>query len=186
MSEYNAEYGIPAGDRDENATPEPIVLEPITIEPAREWQLPQSIRHYGTVWTPLTEEDANAAVAEFGTDELPALFALVRRLVWQSRQNIDADDFRLTHIWERAGEIADQKGYCGVFDEIMDQLGTGYERTIDVNVTVSVNTTVTIPVTMPRNADASEYIDTSDVEEALSNSDLSSYDWEVTGTEAAD
>ena len=48
----------------------------------------------------------------------------------------DASDHRLAPIWERAHEIADERGHCETFDEMMESLGAP-SREIDVTFTVT-------------------------------------------------
>jgi hypothetical protein len=48
----------------------------------------------------------------------------------------DASDHRLSPIWERAHEIADERGHCETFDEMMESLGAP-SREIDVTFTVT-------------------------------------------------
>ncbi len=99
--------------------------------------------------------------------------------------DIPAHDHRLTHIWESAAEIADQKGYCGIFDEIMEELGTGFTREMEYCVTVTETVTYDVHVTGPRNATQS------DIEEMVADIDLDDWsetdrDREVTNYESAD
>jgi len=61
--------------------------------------------------------------------------------------NIEPYDSRIAHIWQRAGEIATERGYCAEFDSMMMALGTGYRRTRIYNVSVVTNVTLTIPIT---------------------------------------
>lgn len=84
-------------------------------------------------------------------------------------------DPRLTPIWDRAHEAADEAGYCGVFDELMDTIGAP-TRERDYTVDLDITMTVSVPVTA-RPADvesngSSEFsnnIDGSDVDEAIRN-----------------
>lgn len=174
MSGYNAEYGIPAGDRDNaeetTATPEPIVLtpEPEVVEPLAPWNVPNALNYYGSTWEPLTKEKADELVAE-GELDITRLLATVRHLLWQNRRDIQADDHRLTHIWEQAAEIADRRGYCDVYDSIMEELGTGYAREVELCVTVTETVTYDVHVTAPRNADQR------DIEELIEDIDLDDF-----------
>ena len=165
MSGYNAEYGIPAGDRDNaeetTATPAPIELveEP---KPYAPWD---------------TGTFANI-------DELDKarLLATVRELQKNANKDISADDHRLIHIWESAADIADRRGYCDVFDSIMDELGTGYTREQEYCVTVTETVTYDVHVTAPRNAtqedieELVEYIDLDDWSETDRDREVTNYE----------
>jgi len=48
----------------------------------------------------------------------------------------DASDHRLAPIWEQAHEIADNRGHCETFDELMEELGAP-SRMVDVTFTVT-------------------------------------------------
>lgn len=116
------------------------------------------------------------------------LLLTARHLVDESRKPIQADDYRLQHIWEQAGEIANDKGYCNVFDEFMSELGTGYERTREYCLTVQVTRTYDVHVTAGRDAnmyDLNEALDGWSVEDIESNENTDS-DWEITNWEYAD
>lgn len=183
MSGYNADISQPA-ERDDENTPAPVVE---TVAHLGDYELPSDIRYtWATEYKPLSKDEMQTIIDQTNMAELsvPRLLATIRFLKHELRKDISADDSRLEHIWEQAGELADEKGYCDAFEYMMAQLGTGYAREEDVIVTVSINTTVTIPLTIKRGADASDYIETSDVESALNDQlDLSSYDWEVQDVE---
>jgi hypothetical protein len=170
MSGYNAEHGIPAGDRDNTEeTPAP---EPVYVLPYNPWEFSET--HYGTTFAQMTAGQAEVE-ADHQEWDVKRLLATIRHQSWQLRQTIQADDHRIQHIWEKAGEIADQKGYCSVFDEIMEELGTGYAREVEYCVTVTETKTYDVHVTASRNADQR------DIEELISEVDLS--DWSETDSE---
>ncbi len=182
MSGYNAEYTAPR-DNEELAdlpaeTPAPIVL----VETYNVWEFPTEC--YSATFEPMTDEQAEIALTK-GNWDTKKLLATVRNLSWQLRRDIPADDPRLTHIWESASEIADRRGYCDVFDSIMDEIGTGYTREMEYCVTVVETIKYDIHVTAPRNADQS------DIEELIQYETLSDHteierDWEVESYESAD
>ncbi len=175
MSGYNAEYTAP---RDEE-TPEPIVL-PETVTPMAPWNVPTELNLYGSTFEPMLKEDADKLIAE-GTVDVAQLMATMRQLLWASRQTIQADDYRIAHIWEQAGEIADQKGYCDVFDTFMDDLGTGYAREEEVVAWVDVTVKIPVPITMRRDGDVMDYLDNSTIDDAFSMAsiDITSDSWEL-------
>lgn len=154
MSGYNAEYTAPRDNETEEATPAPIELveEP---KPYAPWDT-------GT-FANLEELDK------------ARLLATVRELRIEANKPIQADDHRVAHIWEQAGEIADRRGYCDVFDSFMDELGTGYTREAEFCVTVTETVTYDVHVTAPR--DSSQ----SDIEALIEDIDLN--DWEDTERE---
>lgn len=58
---------------------------------------------------------------------------------------VRAHDPRLAAFWERAGEKASDEGMCGVYDDIVDEVGgvsREHDYDIDVSVTVTVSTTL--------------------------------------------
>ena len=145
MSGYNAEYSAP---RETELEDLPATLEPIVLEAEEERTLPVKMRHIATeMWkerTPYPEAQELANLAFEVQQELAKLEEaqnLVEELRAELRKermnDIPADDHRLTHIWESASEIADRRGYCDVFDSIMEELGTGYTREMEYCVTVS-------------------------------------------------
>lgn len=151
MSGYNADYTAPRDNETEEATPAPIELveEP---KPYAPWDT-------GTF----------ANIEEL---DKARLLATVRELQKNANKPIQADDHRIAHIWESAGEIADQKGYCDVFDTFMDELGTGFTREMEYCVTVTETVTYDVHVTAPRNATQE------DIEERVEDMDLD--DWSET------
>lgn len=112
------------------------------------------------------------------------LLATIDMLDKQRRelQTVNADDWRIEHIWESAAEIADRKGYCSEFDEMMDELGTGFTREADYEVKVKVEQYVWVPVTAKRGASESEIedaIDQSMIEDALTTTVIDIYSYEI-------
>lgn len=149
MSGYNAEYGIPSGDREEN----PIILgQPIEQAPIQSGENVETMADKLSTRTTFTPEELMNVVTTLKAQ---------RDTIHRNRINdIPVDDPRLTHIWERAGEIADSKGYCDVFDTIMDELGTGFSRTVEgyAQVEVTLTLTVSVPVEVSR-AEADDWSD---------------------------
>ena len=185
MSGYSAEYGIPAGDREEMAdlpaeTPEPEVKFVARVIPS--YELPFIVSDTPLAWDGIPEEK----LAEFNKQDLLETIRHWANLYSNERRNdISADDHRLTHIWESASEIADRRGYCDVFDSIMEELGTGYTREMEYCVTVSETIKYDVHVTAPRNATQS------DIEELIQYETLSDHteierDWEVDNYESAE
>ena len=184
MSGYNAEYTAPQDNEELAELPAetPAPETPALVETYGTWEFPEHC--YGSTFVPMTEEQGNTALTKADWDT-KKLLATIRHLSWQLRQDIAANDSRLLSIWERAGEIADSRGYCDVFDSIMDELGTGYQREYEYCVTVVETIKYDVHVTGPRNATQS------DIEELIGDVDLSDYselerDWEVDNFETAD
>lgn len=189
MSGYSAEYGIPAGDRNEELadlpaeTPAPIIL---TNKPegysAWEFMGMLSSRYSNDE---LIEEQEMGDIDAF---DKARLIQTVRGLIRIANRDIQPDDYRLNHIWERAGEIADGRGYCDVFDSIMEELGTGYTREEAMVSYVDLTITVPVYVTVKRGGEPADYIENSDVEEALSNwtGDITSDMWSIDYSESAE
>jgi hypothetical protein len=82
---------------------------------------------------------------------------------------IEADDFRLVPIWERACEIACNANHCSEFDDMMVELGTGFTRTKTYSVDVEVTLTriVSVTVTCSYGDDPMSEVDTDLVEEYM-------------------
>ena len=176
MSGYNAEYGIPSGDR-EDAQPTIILGQPIEHAPIQQNE------------NVATMADKLESRTEFTKEELLIVantLKLQRDQAHTARiSDIPANDNRLMHIWEQASEIADRKGYCDIFDEIMDELGTGFTREMEYCVTVTETVTYDVHVTAPRNASQE------DIEERVEDMDLDDWsetdrDREVTNYESAE
>lgn len=111
------------------------------------------------------------------------LLATIDMLDKQRRelQTVNADDWRIEHIWEKAAEIADRKGYCSEFEEMMDELGTGFIRETEYEVKVKVEQYIWVYVTAKRGA--SDY----DIQEMLEeNPDLISDALANTSTQVND
>lgn len=146
MSGYNAEMSQPA-ERERIILGKPIEEAPILAGENVETMADKLSTR--TTFTP--EELMNVVTA----------LKAQRDTIHRNRINdIPVDDPRLTHIWDRAGDIADSKGYCDVFDTIMDELGTGYSRTVEgyAQVEVTLKVTVSVPVTVSR-AEADDWSD---------------------------
>ena len=169
MSGYNAEYTAP---RETELEDLPATLAPIE----------------------LVEEPKPYAPWDTGTfanlEELDKarLLATVRELRIEANKPIQADDHRIAHIWEQAGEIADQKGYCDVFDSFMDELGTGYAREESMVTYVTVTVTVPVYTIVRRGSEVEDYIDSSVVEEAFNNADIDITNdmWSIDYSESAE
>jgi len=75
--------------------------------------------------------------------------------------DIDASDSRLTHIWERAAELANERNYCDVFDSFMGELGTGFTRSREyyVNVVVTLEQYISVPVTCHVGDDPRDHVE---------------------------
>lgn len=75
---------------------------------------------------------------------------------------------------ERAGEVANENNFCGVYDDLMEEFGLPVCRDQDFEVQVLIRTTVTVSARSQEAAE--ETIDWSDI-----LSDLQNYtpDWEV-------
>lgn len=180
MSGYNADISQPAEKDDEN-TPAPVVE---TVAHLGDYQLPSDIRYtWATEYKPLSKDEMQTIIDQTDMAELsvPRLLATIRFLKHELRKDISADDSRIQHIWEQAGELANDKGYCEIFDDVMDALGTGYARQIDVTAWVDISIKIPVPLSMPRNGDVDDYLDTSWVQEAFDcqEIDLSHANWEV-------
>ena len=184
MSGYNAEYTAPR-DNEELAelpaeTPAPETKFVARVIPS--YELPMIISDTPLAWDGIPEEK----LAEFNKQDLLETIRHWANLYSNERRNdISAYDHRLTHIWESASEIADRRGYCDVFDSIMDEIGTGYTREMEYCVTVVETVTYDVHVTAPRNATQS------DIEELVGYETLSDHneterDWEVSSYESAD
>lgn len=180
MSGYNAEHGIPAGDKDEAPTPEPIVLTNMP-EPYKEYEFNALLGSYRA--DELLEEQHMGNLSEYDTAKL---VQTVRSLFRKQWADIPANDSRLEHIWEKAGELADSKGYCDVFEYFMNELGTGYAREKEGYATVEVTLTMTVsvPHSLKHGESYSDIeLDSYIVNEALECSDMSYAevtDWNVT------
>ena len=119
---------------------------------------------------------AEAARAEAVTraTELEARNARLEAEVQQLRfeQITDGADSRLVAFWERAGEIADEEGFCNEYDRLAESFnGVPRERDFEVRLDVTVTLTVYKSVTA-RDSDsagsiASDEIDSDDVIEAI-------------------
>ncbi len=94
---------------------------------------------------------------------------------------IEPSDQRLQKIWERAAEIATDRGYCSEFDYMMTELGTGYtrERHYYVNVEVTTMATITIPVTCTGIEDPINMVSEEDVAEYLPEASYDLTNWEI-------
>ena len=102
---------------------------------------------------------------------------------------IDADDFRLTHIWDKAGELATNAGHCSEFDDMMHELGTGYTRTKTYSVDIEVTLTRIVSVTVTCNAsdDPMLEVDTNLIEEYMEyGSEPTMSDWTCINSEEID
>lgn len=145
MSGYNADIAQPE-ER------EPIIGQPIEEAPI---QAGENIE---------TMADKLAKRSRFTPEELMHVVTTLkaqRDAIHRNRvTGIQADDPRLTHIWEQAGEIADRRGYCDVFESIMEELGTGFSRTVEgyAVVEVTLKMTVSVPVEVSR-AEADDWSD---------------------------
>jgi hypothetical protein len=101
----------------------------------------------------LADGDANAnATPEFvaGEDlhrECEAKLTQLAETVTRLSQPIEADDHRLTDLWERAGEIADRRGYCSVYDELAEELGAP-TRSVSGEVVVEVTRSQTFRIVL--------------------------------------
>lgn len=143
MSGYNADIAQPE-ER------EPIIGQPIEEAPIQSGENVE------------TMADKLLARTTFAPDELMNVVTTLkaqRDAIHLNRINdIQADDHRIQHIWEHAGEIADRRGYCDVFESIMIELGTGYTRTVEgyAQVEVTLKMTVSVPVEVSR-ADADDW-----------------------------
>lgn len=86
-------------------------------------------------------------------DNLRAEVERLRAEVLRLSSDIDdVNDYRLLPIWQKAGECADSRGYCSVFDEVLNDMGvTTYAREVDVCVTVTQTITYDIHVRVPKN-----------------------------------
>ena len=184
MSGYNAEYTAPR-DNEELAdlpaeTPAPIILTN-KPEPYKVWEF------MGMLSSRYSNDDLieEQEMGDFSQFDMARLIQTVRNLARLANKDISADDHRLTHIWESASEIADRRGYCDVFDSIMEELGTGYTREMEYCVTVSETIKYDVHVTAPRNATQA------DIEELIQYETLSDHteierDWEVDSYESAE
>lgn len=180
MSGYNAEYSAPRETELEDlpATLAPIVLgQPIESAPI---QMGENVE---TVCEKIQSRESFTAEER---QNLTNILKSQRDMIHKLRtEDISADDYRLTHIWESASEIADRRGYCDVFDSIMEEIGTGYTREMEWCVTVTETIKYDVHVTAPRNATQS------DIEELIQYETLSDHneierDWEVDNYESAD
>ena len=79
----------------------------------------------------------------------------------------DMDDDRLTAVWEKASDIANEKGYCSVFDEVLEAIGTSWRRSRDYEHEVTVTYTVTVFSSGSDLQDAIENIDEYNVFQAV-------------------
>ena len=185
MSGYNAEYGIPAGDNDnaEETTVAPIIL---TNKPApyNAWEFMGMLSSRYLADELIEEQE----MGDFEQYDKARLIQTVRNLINISNRIIQADDHRIAHIWESAGEIADQKGYCDVFDSFMDELGTGYAREEDMVTYVNVSVTIPVYTTVRKGSDPEDQIDSSMVEDAFNNADIDieSGMWTIDYSESAE
>lgn len=95
---------------------------------------------------------------------------------------IEPSDQRLRKIWERAAEIATDRGYCDEFDYMMTELGTGYNRQRDyyVEVEVTRSAVISIPVTCLHNQDPVNMVSDDDVEEYVCDGEFNTVNWEIT------
>lgn len=121
--------------------------------------------------------------------------ALTERVTKLSAQ-VDASDPRLTEMWERAGEIADRRGYCSVYDELAEELGAP-TRSVDVTARITVTRTQTFTVYVSASevsasglsndwrTELADHIDDYMVGEACDEADVEgeSIDWEFSSYE---
>lgn len=102
---------------------------------------------------------------------------------------IEANDFRLTHIWEKACEIACNANHCSEFDDMMSELGTGFTRTKTYNVDVEVTLTriVSVSVTCNYGDDPKDEVTTDLIEEYMEwASEPTISDWTAISSEEVD
>lgn len=180
MSGYNAEYSAP---RETELEDLPATLAPIVLGQPIEYAPIQMGENVETLCEKIQSRESFTAEER---QNLTNILKSQRDMIHKLRtEDISADDYRLTHIWEAAAEFADQKGYCSVFDDVMDELGTGFAREEEMVAYVAVNVTVPVYVTVRRGSDPEDYIDSSMVDEALSNYefDVTRSDWSVDHSE---
>jgi hypothetical protein len=101
--------------------------------------------------------------------------------IWDA-EVIEPSDQRLRKIWERAAEIATDRGYCDEFDYVMAELGTGFtrERHYYVEVEVTRTAMISIPVTCLNNQDPVNMVSDDDVEEYVGDGEYQTVNWEIT------
>lgn len=102
---------------------------------------------------------------------------------------VDGSDERLGEFWEKAGEAANEAGFCPEYDRIAELLG-GPGRTITYDVELRVTHTSTVTVTVPRGTDLDRYVLRANVDlDDIVNGEQSDIDWddvEVTDYSEAD
>lgn len=97
-------------------------------------------------------------------------------------------DPRLSYIWERGGEIADERSFCEEYDAIVEALG-GIPRSRDHDVTFRVTITQRVTVTASGTSEedaeaaAEEDFDIHDVIRDLQHNGADHYEIEVIETE---
>jgi len=96
------------------------------------------------------------------TEQVATLTERIRVLTEQSQRQISADDWRLTDMWARAAELADEAGHCSVYDDLVRRLG-GIPREREYEITFYASQTVTVSASDADSAMqvADEYIDDS-------------------------
>lgn len=106
----------------------------------------------------VTIAELTAQVATL-TARISDLQARVNTLI---NEQIDASDWRLTDMWARAAEIADEAGHCRVYDDLVRKLG-GIPREREYRVTFYATQTVYVYATDEESAEdcATEMLDDS-------------------------
>lgn len=158
--------------------PEPIVGVWLTLDT----QLPHNSLVTATVLDDVrgvqqvTFHPANLSLPEGdgpSEKEAKALNALALTVSMQRTQAGEFESWKRA-IAERAGEVANEHGFCGVYDDLMEEFGLPILRDEDFDVSVVIRATVTISA---RSQDAAEdSIEWSDIFSAISNY---TPDWEV-------
>ena len=118
------------------------------------------------------------------------------------RTNIIAHE-GFAKVSERLNDEAEERGWCEVFDTIMDEINDSLERpfqltlrmkdyVVDVNLAVSSHVSVSTTVSARNHREARElvsddfdsYFDTSDISQALSDSEVD--DWSIEEIDASE
>lgn len=105
----------------------------------------------------------------------------------QYDQITDGSDYRLEKFWEKAGRIADHADFCEEYDRMAEAMNgprreREYDVTLDVTLSVRITRTVTATDEDGARSYASDDLDMSAIEEAVSNGDA--YDWTLDDSEA--
>ncbi len=118
----------------------------------------------------LSRAQTDLASAQARTVELTATVDRLQREIHLLQEPItDPTDDRLSAIWERGEQIANDEGFCSEYDRLVEAIGgTPREREFRVTLSVTLTQRVTVNVTARTSAEAEDLaIDTYSVEDVI-------------------